>query len=298
MGWELYRWVWELRSPVYIGMPPAGMLNRSRPYIPVRVLWGALTAELARVLKETGFPDYPEVGETLRKLFRFTYLYPATRRDGAWQAWLPSFRQGSGLVWCLGTESKRNSSYVRNRALRRSLLDTSPGAAIDPQTDTAAEGTLRELECIMTRWRSDSPQIDGQVAMVGYVLVREWPFDGVSLEEIRELHVGGDTRYGLGRLRLIEFDKACKIFGRRVLMDDESAPMIESCVVLAHADVPERDGVPALNGAREAMLGWDCRKGLLDLDYKAPLWAPGSNSEKKCNWLIDECGVWTIRANS
>ena len=77
MGWQLYRWVWELRSPLHIGMPPAGHANRCRLYIPAHVLWGALTAELARVLKGNSFPEYFyfEVGEALRKKLRLTYLF-------------------------------------------------------------------------------------------------------------------------------------------------------------------------------------------------------------------------------
>ncbi len=295
MGWQLYRWVWELRSPLHIGMPPAGMLNRCRLYIPARVLWGALTAELARVLKGNSFPEYFyfEVGEALRKKLRLTYLFPATCHNGAWRAWLPLYEQAQGLMWYL--ENKIGQSGFPDRIFRRYLLDTLPGTAIDPHTDTAAEGTLRELECIMTHWRPIDDLISGPVAMVGYVLIREWPFRDISLEKICELHVGGDTRYGLGHLHLIEWGEAKDIFGLSVETDCESPLVKEASFTLAHACAP------ALNGALELILGWDWGKGLSNFDGKSTLWVPGSSSmekDKKDNWQINEWGIWTIVTGS
>jgi len=48
MSWTLYRWVWRLEAPLFLGMPPSGSLNRCRLYVPACNLWGALTAELAQ----------------------------------------------------------------------------------------------------------------------------------------------------------------------------------------------------------------------------------------------------------
>jgi len=290
MGWQLYRWVWELRSPLHIGMPPAGMLNRCRLYIPARVLWGALTAELARVLKGNSFPDYLKVGETLQKKLRLTYLFPATYQNGAWWAWLPFYEQAQGLMWYL--ENKIGQSGFPDRIFRRRLLGTLPGTAIDPHTDTAAEGTLRELECIMTHWRPINDQKSGPVAMVGYVLIKEWPFPATSLEEIRELHLGADTRYGLGRLhRVEEWVKAEDIFGLPVEINCE-APLVKASFTLGHAYAL------TLNGALELIFGWDWGKGLSHYGGKSILWVPGSSSTEENSWQINEWGIWTIATSS
>ncbi|GIW70798.1 MAG: hypothetical protein KatS3mg102_0340 [Planctomycetota bacterium] len=56
MSWSLFRWTWQLESPLYVGMPPAGSLNRCRLYVPARALWGAVTAEIARAAAGGGFP--------------------------------------------------------------------------------------------------------------------------------------------------------------------------------------------------------------------------------------------------
>lgn len=286
MRWKLYRWVWQLKSPLHIGMPPAGMLTRCRLYVPARVLWGALTAELARVLKGN---SYLEVGNALRKELRLTYLFPATRQNGTWRAWLPFYGQAQGLMWYL--ESKIGQNAFPDRIFRRRLLGTLPGTAIDPHTDTAAEGTLRELECIMTHWRPINDQKSGPVAVVGYVLVKEWPFPAISLEEIGELHLGADTRYGLGHLHRVEWVKAEDIFGLPVEINCES-PRVKASFTLGHAYAP------ALNGALELILGWDWGKGLSDYGGKSLLWVPGSSSTEENSWQINEWGIWTITISS
>lgn len=76
MSWSLHRWVWQLEAPLYVGMPPAGTLNRCRLYVPARAIWAAITADLARNGRN-GFPKYAELGKQLREQARFTYLFPA-----------------------------------------------------------------------------------------------------------------------------------------------------------------------------------------------------------------------------
>jgi hypothetical protein len=129
------------------------------------------------------------------------------------------------------------------------------------------------------------------VAMVGYVLIKEWPFPAISLEEICELHLGADTRYGLGRLHLVEWVKAEDIFGLPVEINCES-PLVKASFTLAHAYAP------ALYGALELILGWDWGKGLSDYGGKSILWVPGSTSTEKNSWQINEWGIWAIVTSS
>ena len=82
-------------------------------------------------------------------------------------AWLPRYQRG--LCW---QHEDATESFVNERSFRRRLLSTRPGTAIDPKTDAADEGTLRETECVQTRWRNASSQDEGPVAMVGYVFIR------------------------------------------------------------------------------------------------------------------------------
>jgi len=133
MSWQLYRWVWQLCSPLHIGTTPAGSLNRTRLYIPARTMWAALTAEVARQQAASSFPDYQQIGEMLREYARFSYLFPAENINGRWCAWLPRYEQGKeagGLFWHC---EDGNVDPIPDRQLRQRLLDTRPGTAIRPR---------------------------------------------------------------------------------------------------------------------------------------------------------------------
>ena len=287
MSWSFYRWVWRLESPLHIGMPPAGILNRTRLYVPARALWGALVAEIARCQTD-GFPDYADVGQCLRENARFSYLYPAEETDQGWLAWLPIFREGIGLGWLREDMREDHERILSDREFRRRLLYTRPGTAIDHGTSTAAEGTLRETECVQPLWRDERGDFCKQVAYVGYIFVR----DNALEEELRlvtEIFVGGDTRYGLGRLVLSgTWEQAHNCFGAQVDLD-ESHPIIHTKHLLAHAEADQGQII----GAWEMIAGWDLTKSdRLVVINPDPLWAPGSVCQHPMKFRIDEMGIW------
>ena len=166
MRWCISRGTWRLESPLYVGTTPAGALNRCRLYVPARALWGALTAELVRSKEpntEHMANQYREVGEELQRDYRFTYLFPAQAVQGKWQAWLPIYKPGRGLAW--RREADESSvGLIPERLFRRRLLHTRAATAIEPQSDTAAEGSLRETECIQPGWRDEDGSDVGPVA--------------------------------------------------------------------------------------------------------------------------------------
>lgn len=281
MPWSLYRWVWQLQSPLHVGMPPAGPLNRTRLYVPARAIWGALTAEYARS-KGTAALDYAGAIAKLRENMRFTYLFPAEPgpEDG-WLAWLPRYERARGLVWA------REDGEVRShRQMRLQLVIARPATAIDPQTNTAAEGTLRETECLSPRWRSGEP-----VALVGYVFCRNHGPPDI-FDTVREIFVGGDTRYGLGQLRLLGVREAGSVFGCEVDLQ-KNEPCIESQRLLAHG--PTGYGIVAMSGEQEMVAGWDYGQGLRSPRLS---WTPGSTATDSDGqpvpswWAVGPDGLW------
>lgn len=297
MTWSLYRWTWQLESPLYVGMPPAGSLNRCRLYVPARTLWGAVTAEMVRATAGSGFPEYEKVGEELRQELRFTYLFPAERSGDEWQAWLPSYedKEKRGLVWQREDAAKNR---LLDRQFRMRLLSTRPSTAIEPSSDTAAEGSLRETECMNTWWREHKDLASGPVGLVGYVFVnsnlRKELREG--LEQLDFITVGGDTRYGLGRLCRVkkqqdEMKCAADVFGCKVDLAGDD-PEVETERVLAHAELNGK-AQPQLRGNLELLRGWDYGKS----DYwrsEKPLWVPGAASEATGWWRIDASGHWSL----
>lgn len=301
MSWSLFRWVWRLEAPLFVGMSPAGALNRCRPYVPARALWGAVTAEIARLESGEGFPNYEGVGGEVKRSCRFTYLFPAEKWDGRFLAWLPKFEKEKGLRWCLQDCGKSLS----DRDFRRRLLDSRPGTAIAPESDSALEGSLRHTECINPWWRDSNRQGEtaAPVLLLGYVFWKDSARHR-QLQAIETLFIGGDTRYGLGKIRRIDWEGPSSdpvVFGKQVCLDREH-PEIKSDILLGHA--PEDDKTD-MQGAKELLGGWD--RGSPWKEGVA--WAPGSTlyptnkydndpsskSEsriKMANWSINNHGYW------
>lgn len=290
MTWSLYRWTWLVESPLYIGMPPAGSLNRCRVYVPARALWGAITAEMARAVAGKGFPAYREVGDQICGGMRFTYLFPAEKDRWQWRAWLPRYEIGSGLVW---QREGNGPAKVRDREVRMRLLATRLYTAIDPSSDTAAEGSLRETECVNSTWREDKMSLSGPVGFVGYVFVSSKVGQalGEALEKVESIAVGGDTRYGLGRLRRACMERAGDVFGQAVDLGRDD-PEVEADRVLAHSEVGS-DSCMEVIGAMEVLRGWSYGEtGHWRVD--CPLWVPGSAVRAPLRWRIEASGLWAV----
>lgn len=293
MSWSLYRWTWQLESPLYIGATPAGSINRCRLYVPARVLWGALTAELARQKAGMQFPEYGVVGNEIQNRLRFTYLYPAEKSAGKWYAWLPRYKceRGLGLVWEREDDFQK---HFADQAFRMRLLHTRPATAIDPSSDTAEEGSLRETECMNTFWREADGRASSPVGLVGYVFVQDAASASSAelklpedLQSLRTLFVGGDTRYGLGKLaRAGELDAVSDVFGQRVELSGDK-PMIRADRILGHAIVDE---AKEAYGQRELLVWWD--DGKIHVPTSKPLWQPGSYTEQEQLWAIDGTELW------
>jgi hypothetical protein len=283
MSWSLHRWVWLIEAPLFVGAPPAGSLNRCRPYVLARGIWGALTSESAQA-RAIGFPDYRQQGESLRDRARFTYLYPAARVKGAWLAWLPEYVPGPGLVWRQEDYTTTSNGAVPDRQFRRWLIDARPGTAIDADSDTAAEATLRETECVMTHWRPGSPTGRDPVSLAGYVFLKD--IQVADLDASTTLFVGGDTRYGLGRIRRIKLAKADTVFGARTVLDGGD-PVVVGPRVLGHGMSARQ-----LQGAQEALTTWDRTADDPLIPISKPRWAPGSRSPGDVAWRIDREGTW------
>lgn len=312
MSWTAIQWVWRLEAPLFVGMPPAGALNRCRPYVPARVLWGAVATEICRSRESESFPDYGKIGWEVALNCRFTYLFPAEQRGDKLFAWISGF-EGSekGLLWhCHDCRSWNKVKALSDREFRRRLLDSRAGTAIDPESDSAFEGTLRETECINPYWRDTGYSREfNRVFLLGYVFLRNNSFRR-QLESIETLFVGGDTRYGFGKICCVR-QEVCdnpKVFGKPINLDREH-PEIESNVVLGHSVFNEeeeaqsgtseiesdvsKDAESSMRGMKELLGGWEH-----DNPWKGKLaWAPGSvltgsNKSASAAWAIDKYGYW------
>lgn len=277
MNWQIFRWIWQLESPLYIGATPAGSVNRCRLYIPARAMWGAFTAEIAR-RRSMSFPDYGSVGSDIQSNIRFSYFYPAERTRDEWKTWLPLYKEGSGLVW----QREGDNQTVDDRNFRIRLLSTHPSTSVDPISDTALEGSLHETEHINPYWRHSRVP----VALVGYIFVRK---DAIfeELQKHTTIAIGGDTRYGFGVLRRLAYHKDTLAFGCKVVLNQIN-PVVVSKRVLAHALVNKDE----LSGNCEILVQWDSGR-LSPVNNASLFWQPGAYSDQDRNWQINESGYWS-----
>lgn len=283
MSWSLHRWTWRVASPLFVGATPSGALNRCRIYVPARPFWGALTAELARHEAHSD-PAYRKVGDDLREHARFSYLYPAERSGTDWAGWLPQYREGSGLFWV----REGGEDGIADRRFRRRLLWTRPGTAIDPNSDSALDGSLRETECVQMRWRRDDGSPGGPVTMVGYVFCRNSTNLLSRVSTITTLFIGGDTKYGLGRLERASMNLATTVFGAAVELDHDK-PRIVTDRLFAHAHL----GDATMYGDQEAVGGWDITAQQSNRRISGPAWTPGSrcSDENDRAWEVLQSGM-------
>jgi hypothetical protein len=275
---------------------------------------GAVTAELARLNgdEKDKFPDYGKFGKEVGENCRFTYLYPSEGHENRFWVWLPRYvmpkpeeqkgknDEETGLRWYPVPQNDPNGLSDRN--FRRRLLTSRPGTATTPETDSASDGTLRETECINSWWRKPDRQKELEpVMMLGYIFLKNNSFRK-QLDRVETLFVGGDTRYGLGKMRRVRWDDLSSdssVFGLRVHLDREH-PVIESNVAWGHANEDGQAPIEGIRGMKELPGGWDINKPWKKKgeEKELPSWAPGSSLVSSSFWSIDSYGYWIHSAFS
>lgn len=287
MAWRAYRWRFRMESPLHVGFRNVANLQRTRPYVPARNLWAAATARIAQWF---GSSTYAAVGEDVSAHLRFGFLYPEL--DG--QVQLPP----------LDCERERF------------LLDSLSSTALDPGSTAAEAGSLHEIEVVLPRTRQSPPRETVLLGLlwaqdgVGHVvefargeaegepLVRGDAGPAVSVKELFSwLQVGGERRYGLGRLRLLELvpleGHTMEPFDGVWDGSDEAGPSVnlaEKARLWAHAIV----GSAAVAGDIEAVVGrdWSERGAGRQLTRGRLCWSPGSLCEAPQAFRVSSQGLW------
>jgi len=287
MEWKGYRLVYRALSPVHIGSYTLGYVNLTRRYITGRAMWGAMTANLARTGLDFG--EYEKCGTLLKTKVLMSYFFPALEPE---KPFLPRFGE-NGLRY--GTGSTDMTAYQFEHRFVRSMGQT----AIDTGTWSAEDQTLHESEYLI-------PSIqDGAdfkwLLFVGYLFVNE---DRITEKVIRgawsELFVGGDRKYGWGRLRL---DDETGITQNNSLFNCVN---ISNCEETPKFNVPKDSPVPAhvpvnervkLKGDIEPLLGLEydnkSRKGFGHQVSENPMlcWVPGSVLQDHASLTLGPYGI-------
>jgi hypothetical protein len=275
MTWTVYQVTFRLFSPVHIGWHKLGNLQRTRPYITGRSLWGALTARLTR---ELGSDAYETIGRQVDDQLVFTYFYPSIEKDAV-DLW-PWPDQWDSFAWTfLG-------SYAST------ALENGRGAEA---------GSLHETEFIAPKTRDGQP-----VYLVGYFFEKDTCQLGWK-NTLGKLHLGGERGYGWGRVQLEQCEKIKAEEHRYIYIFDspgvhryifdgsEEHPLLTTSnetQLLAHAYAEEAgEG----RGTIEPLIGRETRDraGFGKTISQAKIcWTPGSKAKQDESLHILEKGVW------
>lgn len=296
MPWSLYQWTFQLKSPLHIGFHKVMHFFRTRPYVPGKVLWGALTAKLTPIL---GIDDYQKVGNFLKKVMRFGYLYPYVEGN----LYLPKYTE-NGLMF--------NSLSLND--FEKRFISSMASAAIEAESLTAEEGMLHEVEFISPYTIDDA----SPVYLKGLLWVRELSENGITLsksnkalitthngktvnlnkEVFNQFQLGGERKYGFGLVELKEFNQITdKKFNELPGTWDEKEQKVLITInsgdpIWAHALYSDNLNV---KGNVEPVVGrdWNASKGAgRSLISYGLCWSPGSILCEDKTFNVTEFGLW------
>jgi len=253
-----------------------GNLMRTRPYVPGKVIWAALTARLTRDYLSSSNPqNYKTIGEAIKIKFRFGYLWPSLDGD------VPCF------PW-------------EHEAFDYTFLGSYVSTALDYGRGAAEEGSLHETEFLAPYTRDEGLP----VFLVGDLWVREDSLpDNLKhwQKALERVQLGGERVYGWGRVRLIISQKEKSGQGSTVTglrwqeQDGEVAIVVPAgrCL-LAHALAESllRDDV---SGPIDLLSGWERDnkdpKRIWRLSRVKIAYAPDAKAKRELRLKLNPWGV-------
>lgn len=281
MACNMYRVVLRLRSPLHIGRGKVGNVQRTHGYVTGRVLWGALTERLTRDAARGPATDsqlYQKMGEMVHDSLAFTYFYATTDKEG-----------GTAGPWPWEDD------------FRSRFLSTYASTALTYPQQSAEEGSLHEVECIVPK------ALDGgaDVYLTGYVFEGEDAPDWQSA--LQRLQIGGERGYGWGWVQPVKppapWDGQPLFDGRYTVEPDIWPPVLvakEDTRLLAHALAADFDeehkAVSEVDGAVEPLVGREThpengRFGVW-ISPARVCYVPGGKVGSGARFRVGPYGVW------
>jgi len=212
--WNKVNIVFKVKTPIHIGYLPfrGSLVSPTRYYIPGRNLWGAVTKRITEfVLKNPDIEDYKEIGKQVMENFRFSYFYLYDDKN----IYFPNYTD-EGLKYG-DVDGDKNKIPLSEFEYR--FIGSRISTAIDPNSLTAKDESLHEIEFINNKFKDEKGEVKN-LKIVGCL----WFKDGTKIknEEItkkdkgimigefnvlEELIIGGESKYGFGRVVLDSVDK-------------------------------------------------------------------------------------------
>lgn len=295
MVWQAYHLTFRMGSPLHSGYSKIGKIQHTRLYVTGRMLWGALTSRITRLLQRQ---EYAKVGEAVEKYLRTSYFFPCLDEKGR-KPILP-FMQEQQINY------RFDSRTLKAPMVERWLITSYASTAIDTSRMAAEDGSLHEVELMSHRFLCDYSR-DGLQIKAGdpvylsgilfladnapCIIKKYWK------QALEKLTAGGERVYGFGLLTLVDEPSSTHtLFGYPLtLSTPEPRVTVEKDLpILAHGVV--EDGMD-LEGIIEPFLGRETRSdGQFgkNLSKAQICWTPGVISREKKTFCVIEKGLWRI----
>ncbi len=289
MGWKQYHLIFRMLSNVHVGYRRVGNVMMARRYVHGRVLRGAIINCLAMNIFNEESNAYQAASEDLKNNIRNTYLWPAIPKDNhekhptdipekvKWdrlQAIFP-FEETNGLRYF----------YPSPRGMKKEEFDymfmsTEQRTSVMPDTSTAEEGMLFEIESISNFTRTGKP-----VFLVGTLWVSD------AIQESPELFLanmilGGERTYGWGR-GVVHIEQVVTATHEpdKIQFDGYTPSHIIS------------DNLTMNSMARvEVLAGWEWVGRKHQLTHRVS-YKPGCQVDGSTEFEIDEYGIWIEKSD-
>ncbi|QTA38174.1 hypothetical protein JYK00_01135 [Thermosipho ferrireducens] len=198
MSKKWYKLVINQIQPIHLGKAVYGVLGETRIFIPGQTVWGAL-AKAYCINKKLPFEKNKNLFEEI------TCFYPAFDNQSFLK---PRF---SGGEFYLGDLPEREFKLL--------FADTFVSTAVLPETKSAKDESLHEIEYILPRHKKEleSTELYKKLTQLGYKNSNLKWVGLIKLEENikkeiegMEIYVGGDVRYGFGLMKITKITETYK----------------------------------------------------------------------------------------
>lgn len=295
MTWTVYKIVFRMESPLHSGWMKVGNVQRTRLYVTGRMLWGALTSRITRMIGG----NYLETGNDVKKYLFTSYFYPCIDNNGE-NLILPSYGSNE-IKYTLGNKKNLVDEGIVERALITSYASTS----INPTNFSAEDGSLHEIELLSHKTIFPIQQSSGRnierdqnVYLVGYIFESSEIPSKIKdnwLKSLNKLQFGGERAYGLGCVSLeTVFHENSNVFGYKLLkdLDEPKLELKEENPVFSHTVADDN-----IRGTLEPFLGRETDKTGKSGENHSEIdvcWVPGSILTENKTIKISKLGLWEL----
>ncbi len=195
MGFKIFEILLKQEEPIHIGRYAWRVLNETEVFIPGWTIWGALVNFFILENKESITEERLRgIKESLKYISNF---FPTIKLNGNFQILFPEYKNG---VWGF---SLNEEVFIKEEEFRFNFVSADFKTSIEPILRKAKDEHLYEFEFIKPRGKLRNNVVD--LYWKGFIIINEDLIkDWIQNIQDKELFIGGDTRYGFGKVKVEE----------------------------------------------------------------------------------------------